>query len=406
MIDEWVLHQEHHGPRTQPSPDVFPPPPPLPPSLRWVVLPNGTTQESDLPANAIRTGGNIGGGTYICRVPSLQIGESDLGGSLSFARADGQNSSGVCRVATSDLNLEVTEAFEVLVDLQPANASSYGWAPVQTTNTRFDLPRTAIQTGVNDEGPTYICRTVNAVPIAYPCKTLNDTNMTGSLSYFYEMKGNPHFGVCRLGTPGPEKPGLASNFEVMVSPAPPPPPPGPPALPAGLAWVTVAATTTAADLPAHAVAAGNNSGGATYICLIAREEGGATDLVGSLSYSGGPGHCRAATDAAPFVRRTNLGILTAATPPATFSWVTIQRSISHSDLPSMTVQVGHADGEPTFLCRVPKKLGTPGHVLEAGLTGSVSYTRKLGECRVVTAGQAFYVSEDFEVMVAAASHAP
>jgi hypothetical protein len=97
------------------------------------------------------------------------------------------------------LNLEFTEAFEVLVDLQPANASSYGWAPVKTTNARFDLPRTAIQTGVNDEGPTYICRTVNAVPIACPCKTLNDTNMTGSVSYFYEMKGNPHFGVCRLG---------------------------------------------------------------------------------------------------------------------------------------------------------------------------------------------------------------
>jgi hypothetical protein len=46
----------------------------------------------------------------------------------------------------------------------------------------------------------------------------------------------------------------------MMSPAPPPPPPGPPALPAGLAWVMVAATTTASDLPAHTVTAGNNQG--------------------------------------------------------------------------------------------------------------------------------------------------
>ena len=66
VIDEWVLHQEHHGPRTQPSSDVFPPPPPLPLSLRWVAMPNGTAQESELPPNTIRSGDNIGGGTYIC----------------------------------------------------------------------------------------------------------------------------------------------------------------------------------------------------------------------------------------------------------------------------------------------------------------------------------------------------
>jgi hypothetical protein len=407
VIDEWVLHQEHHGPRTQPSPDTFPPPPPLPLWLQWVAMPNGTAQESDLPPNTIRTGGNVGGGTYICRVPGAEIGERDVAGSLSFAVNDGQTTSkstGVCRIATSNLNLGIVDAFEVLIDLQPSIVSSYGWATVKTTNTRFDLPSSAVQTGSNDEGPTYICRTILAVPIAYPCKTLNDTNMTGSLSYFYEMKGNPHFGVCRLGTPGPTKPGLLSNFEVLVSPAPPPAPPAPhvPALPVGLEWVTVATTTTAADLPAHAVRSGNNSGGGTYVCLIAREEGGEVDLVGSLSYSGGPGHCRAATDTAPFVRSTNLGILTAATP-ATFSWVTIHSSKSHADLPAKAVQTGYADGEPTFLCRVAQKEGTPGHVLESGLTGSVSYTRNRGVCRVVTAGQAHYVSKDFEMMVAAAA---
>jgi hypothetical protein len=198
--------------------------------------------------------------------------------------------------------------------------------------------------------------------------------------------------------------GLVGNFEVLVSPALPSAPPAP-ALPVGLKWVTVAKTTVASDLPAHAVRAGNNSGGGTYVCLIAREEGGETDLAGSLSYSGGPGHCRVATDSAPFVRSTDIGILTAATPTA-FSWVMIHSSKSHADLPAKAVHVGSADGGPTFLCRVPNPVGKPGHLYEVGLTGTISYTRKLGMCRVETSGEAFHVGENFEVMVAAAFRPP
>ena len=132
------------------------------------------------------------------------------------------------------------------------------------------------------------------------------------------------------------------------------------------------------------------------------QEGGEAGLAGSLSYSGGPGHCRVATDSAPFVRRTDLEILTAATPAA-FSWVHVHSSKRHTDLPAGAVQTGRADGEPTFICRVPQQEGTPGHVYEAGLTGGVSYTRGEGECRVVTGSDAYYVAQDFQVMVGSSS---
>ena len=433
VIDEWGLHQERHGFRTQPSPDIMPPPPPLPPALRWVAIPNGSSKPSDLPPNTIRAGANVGGGTYICRVPGAEIGEREIVGSLSFAASTGGESSsqstpgGRCRIATSDLNLDIVTAFEVLVDQQPANATSYGWAPVRITTTRFDLPGGAVQSGSNGEGPTFICRTVLAVPIAYPnpeSAKLKDINMTGSLSYFYEMKGNPHGGICRLGTPGPTKPGVVSNFEVLVSPAPrpappsppPPPPPPPPPLPpsppapplpvGGMKWVTVAVTTTKADLPPHAVTAGNNSGGNTFVCRLTVSEGGETDLTGCLSYSGGPGHCRVASDSGHFVRRTNIDILTAT--PGSFSWESVTSSKTRADLPPMAVQTGYADGGPTYICRTPQEEGGPGQVPEVGLTGGMAYpAHKPGECRVLTGATAHYVSEDFEVMVAAATtHLP
>ena len=406
VIDEWTLHQEHHERRKLPSPDVFPPPPPLPSSLRWIAQPDGTLSESDLPPNAIQSGRNLGGGTYICRVPGLLMGEANITGSLSFAKDDEAGPvGGHCRVSTSQLWLSVSSDFEVLIDQQPSSATSYGWAAVTTTNTHFDLPGRPVQTGANDEGPTYICRYCTQ-PMSL-CG--NDTNMSGSLSYFYEMKGNPHSGFCRLGTEyspslhgmhPPWAPGVAAPFDVLVSPSLPPAPAPPPA-PPGLKWVAVAKTTTPADLPAHAVKSGNNTGGGTYVCRITGEEGGEADLTGSLSYSGGPGHCRAATDSAPFVKSTNLEILTADS--SAWRWADVHATHSPTDLPARAVQAGHADGEPTFVCRVPQKEGTPGHVYESGLSGSVSYRRhSTGECRVVTSGAAHYVSADFQVMVATA----
>ena len=108
-----------------------------------------------------------------------------------------------------------------------------------------------------------------------------------------------------------------------------------------------------------------------------------------------------------------------------FRWQGVQNSTSQSDLPARTLQAGTEAGRATFICRVSRAEGIPGHLYEAGLVGSLSYprvgdptkpakytdstdgnssrhsSRTLGWCRVETSGKALHVEQDYEVMVAA-----
>ena len=60
----------------------------------------------------------------------------------------------------------------------------------------------------------------------------------------------------------------------------------------------MAAAATSADLPAHSVHSGHNSGGTTYVCRV-HSAGGETGLSGSTSCAG-PYHCMAAVGNKPY----------------------------------------------------------------------------------------------------------
>ena len=95
-------------------------------------------------------------------------------------------------------------------------------------------------------------------------------------------------------------------------------------------------------------------------------------------------------------------ILTADT--GAFRWAAVPNTTTHTDLPTGAVQSGANTGGATYVCRVPIPEGTPGHLYESGLSGSISYPgpgqEKLGKCRVLTGATAHRITQNFEVMVA------
>ena len=86
-----------------------------------------------------------------------------------------------------------------------------------------------------------------------------------------------------------------------------------------------------------------------------------------------------------------------------FHWVRVANTTTYTDLPAGAVQSGSNSGGATFVCRVPQPEGTPGHLYESGLSGSVSYPepghQRLGECRVLSGATAHRITQGFEVMV-------
>jgi hypothetical protein len=118
-------------------------------------------------------------------------------------------------------------------------------------------------------GPTYTCHANTAEG--------GETGLVGSISYAGST------GKCRVSSAG-KCYYISSGFSVLVSTVK-----GYKAV-----WASVEkAIPKEANLPTHAVKAGQNKGGGTYICRVA-SDGGETNVGGSVSFSGSPGHCRVA----------------------------------------------------------------------------------------------------------------
>jgi hypothetical protein len=163
------------------------------------------------------------------------------------------------------------------------------WAPLTNgkTASHKDLPANAIVIGNQSAGLTYMCRADAAQG--------GDADLTGSISY---AGGKGH---CRMSSAGKSY-YIYTGFHVLVSTS------------AGYqaTWSPVdKAIATAAALPAHAVKGGSNSGGNTYICRV-RSDGGETDIGGSASFAGGPGHCRVAVSNKAESINTGYDLLVAA----------------------------------------------------------------------------------------------
>ena len=76
-------------------------------------------------------------------------------------------------------------------------------------------------------------------------------------------------------------------------------------------WAAVmTAAATSADLPAHSVHSGHNSGGNTYVCRV-HSAGGETGVSGSASCAG-PYHCMVAVGNKPYTPTVGYDVLVAA----------------------------------------------------------------------------------------------
>ena len=170
----------------------------------------------------------------------------------------------------------------------PGCAGKLLWAPLKNgkTTSPKDLPALAIVSGSQSMGATYTCLADTAQG--------GETDLTGSISY---AGGQGH---CRVSSAGKTY-YLNTGFSVLVSASA--------AYKAQWSRVTKAAAT-AADLPAHAVKAGANTGGGTYICRLP-SDGGETNVAGSVSFAGGPGHCRVAVSNKEASTTTDYDVLVA-----------------------------------------------------------------------------------------------
>jgi hypothetical protein len=180
---------------------------------------------------------------------------------------------------------------------------------------------------------------------------------------------------------------------------PPTPAPGPSPAPGanGLVWVPIQHSSSPKDLPASAIVTGKQSTGDTYACLAREAQGGESNLVGSVSFAGGTGHCRVASAGKTYYLSApySWSVLTSASSKTPVpKWDLVAKTTKPADLPDAVhvLKVGTNSGGPTYMCRVHSFGG------ETNIVGSLSYAGGPGHCRVAVSSKEGQSTTEFDVL--------